>query len=254
MKCPLPPCSHTARTTQPLIPAQVPRTLKRSSWLCLACALLRLHDVYLFAGLSQPLRFISRPLHLARLGAITGKCPITFEWMNEVSSNTTPPHSQHPSLVTVTPTTHPAITFHYWSPPDGTVTPEVHSVCWIHWATRNSSPPQVTCGCVSSMPLKKKGLKMKINQHPCENKPSDLSSALWSRRLRMKTKNACWACAQCWWELHVHPLTSSRQQPCAGHTTSCLPCCIFSSTQDALHSLNARAPGSLSFSPTLLLS
>ena len=104
-------------TTQPPIPVQVPLDSEafldphgdRHSSAVPVLALIRPHDTYSFAGLSQPLRFISGPLHPARLCAITGKCSVMFERKNEASSDTTPPRPHVLQLSeSPPPPTHPS--------------------------------------------------------------------------------------------------------------------------------------------------
>lgn len=76
---------------------------------------------HMFAALSQPIKSISGPLHLARLYAITEKCSVMFEWQKESSSDTSPPHSPSPSIFRITPTISLPITFNCWSPLYSTV-------------------------------------------------------------------------------------------------------------------------------------
>ena len=86
---------------------------------------------HMFAGLSQPVRSISGPLHLARLCTITEKCSVMFEWKKESSSDTSPPLSPCPSIFRITPTISLPITFNCWSPLYSTVT-ERCSFCLLN--------------------------------------------------------------------------------------------------------------------------
>lgn len=79
---------------------------------------------------------------------------------------------------------------------------------------------------------------MKRKQPPHKNKTNGLISVLWSY-LDSEWKpinNTCWA-----WELHVHSLVSSSQQPCADRTAYFPSWCYFSTWNTLLHSLNVSS-------------